>query len=52
VTGYHLAVVSCRKGKSKTDPKPGRYRCTECGAVVKKESEVCEPAKLKTAKAK
>ncbi|MCU0305822.1 MAG: hypothetical protein MUC56_17355 [Thermoanaerobaculales bacterium] len=42
--------MSCRKGKSKTDPKSGRYRCTDCGAVVKKKDEVCEPAKLKNPK--
>lgn len=46
-TGYHLALMSCRKGKSKVKPKPGRYRCTDCGAVVKKKGDVCEPQKVK-----
>ncbi len=27
--------------------KPGRYRCKDCGAVVKKKKEVCEPKKTK-----
>ena len=45
-TGYHLSLMSCRKGKSKAKPKPGRYRCTDCGAVVKKKSDVCEPKKV------
>lgn len=39
--------MSCRKGKSTAKPKPGRFRCEDCGAVVKKKSEVCEPEKVK-----
>ena len=39
--------MSCRKGKSAVKPKPGRYRCTDCDAVVKKKSEACEPKKIK-----
>ena len=42
--------MSCRKGKSKAKPKPGRFRCTDCGAVVKKKSDVCEPTKVKKMK--
>lgn len=41
--------MSCRKGKSKVKPKPGRYRCEDCGAVVKKKAGVCEPKKVKKA---
>jgi hypothetical protein len=39
--------MSCRKGKSTVKPKPGRFRCEGCGAVVKKKSEACEPKKVK-----
>jgi len=39
--------MSCLKGKSKVKPKPGRFRCEDCGAVVKKKSDVCEPKKVK-----
>jgi hypothetical protein len=42
--------MSCRKGKSKAKPKPGRYRCTDCGAVVKKKGDVCDPKKVKKKK--
>jgi len=49
-TGYHLGSMSCRKGKSKVKPKPGRYRCSDCGAVVKKKGDVCEPKKVKKSK--
>ena len=38
--------MSCKKGKSATKPKPGRYQCKDCNAVVKKKSEVCEPKKI------
>ena len=48
--GYHPRSMSCRKGKSKVKPKPGRYRCTDCGAVVKKKTDVCEPKKVKKKK--
>jgi hypothetical protein len=39
--------MSCQKGKSKTKLKQGKYRCTECGAVVKQKKDVCEPKKIK-----
>jgi len=39
--------MSCRKGKSKVKAKPGRFRCEDCGAVVKKKSAVCDPKKVK-----
>jgi len=39
--------MSCKKGKSKLRPKPGRYKCRDCGAVVKAKNEVCEPKKIK-----
>jgi len=46
-TGYHFFGMSCQKGKSKAKPKPGRFRCEDCGAVVKKKSDVCDPKKVK-----
>ena len=49
MTGYHSLDMSCRKGKSKVKPKLGRYRCEDCGAVVKKKSDACEPKKVKKA---
>ena len=41
--------MSCKKGESTKKPKPGRYRCQECGTVVKKKKkkELCEPKKIK-----
>jgi hypothetical protein len=39
--------VSCRKVKPKTKPKPGRFRCAGCGAVVKDKKDACEPKKIK-----
>ena len=41
--------MSCKKGESKAKPKPGRYHCKECGAVVKKKKkkDLCEPKKIK-----
>jgi hypothetical protein len=41
--------MSCQKGESKVKPKPGRYRCKDCGAVVKKKKKkaLCEPKKIK-----
>ena len=42
--------MSCRKGKSKAKAKVGRFRCVECGAVVKKKADVCEPKKVKEKK--
>jgi transcription initiation factor TFIIIB Brf1 subunit/transcription initiation factor TFIIB len=42
--------MGCRKkGSSKTAPKakPGRFECTDCGAVAKKKDQVCEPKKIK-----
>ena len=47
VTEYHSLEMSCRKGKPKEKPKLGRYRCKDCGAVVKKKRDVCEPKKVK-----
>ena len=44
--------MSCKKGESKVKPKPGRYQCKECGAVVKKKKkkkDLCEPKKIKGA---
>jgi transcription initiation factor TFIIIB Brf1 subunit/transcription initiation factor TFIIB len=39
--------MKCKEGKSTARLKPGRYRCKDCGAVVKKKKEVCEPEKTK-----
>jgi hypothetical protein len=41
--------MSCKKGESTAKPKPGRYRCKDCGAVVKKQEkkDLCEPKKIK-----
>jgi hypothetical protein len=39
--------MSCQKGKSKAKAKPGRFRCTDCDAVVKKKKDACEPKKIK-----
>jgi len=46
-TEYHLQSMSCRKDKPKVKPKPGRYRCEDCGAVGKKKKDVCDPKKVK-----
>ena len=47
---YHRSSMSCRKGKSKAKSKKGRYECDDCGAVVKKKSDVCDPKKIKAKK--
>jgi hypothetical protein len=47
---YHRRSMSCRKGKSKAKPKKGRYACDDCGAVVKKKADVCDPKKIKVKK--
>jgi hypothetical protein len=39
--------MKCKEGESAAKPKPGRYRCKDCAAVVKKKKEVCEPKKIK-----
>ncbi len=39
--------MSCKKGESTSKPKKGRYRCKDCGAVVKKKKEACDPKKIK-----
>lgn len=39
--------MSCRQGKSKVKPKPGRYRCSDCGIVAKKKKDACEAKKIK-----
>ncbi len=42
--------MGCKKGKSKTKPKPGRFLCEDCGAVVKAKKDACEPKKIKATK--
>ncbi len=39
--------MGCKKSKSETRPKSGRFRCKDCGAVVKKKDEVCDPKRIK-----
>lgn len=39
--------MSCQKGKSKAEEKPGNYKCEKCGAVVKKKGKLCKPKKIK-----
>ena len=42
--------MGCKKDESTAKPKPGRYRCKECGAVAKKKkNDLCEPKKIKKA---
>lgn len=40
-------AMGCKKKKPRDKPKAGRYRCDDCGAVVKKKDEVCDPKKIK-----
>lgn len=39
--------MGCKKGKPKTEKKPGLYECKKCGAVVKKKDKVCNAKKIK-----
>ena len=39
--------MMCLKGESEHNPKPGRYRCKNCGAVSKKKGRICKPKKIK-----
>ena len=39
--------MGCRKGESEHKPKPGRYKCSRCGAVSKKKGHLCKPKKIK-----
>jgi hypothetical protein len=38
--------MSCRKGKSTAKATVGAFRCAECGAVVTKKKNVCQPKKI------
>ena len=42
-----MEPMGCKKSKTRKKPKPGRYRCENCGQVRAKKSSVCEPAKIK-----
>ena len=39
--------MACLKGKSENKPKPGRFKCSKCGAVSKKKDHLCSPKKIK-----
>jgi len=39
--------VSCQKGKPGDKPKPGRYRCKDCGVVARKKKKLCKPKEIK-----
>ncbi len=40
--------MGCLKGKSKTEARPGRFKCKKCGAVAEKKGKVCKPKKIKS----
>jgi len=40
--------MSCLKGSSPVKKKEAKFFCDKCGAQVKKKSQVCKPAKVKT----
>jgi hypothetical protein len=42
--------MSCNKGTTNVKLKPGRFQCTDCGAVDKKRKGVCEPKKVRKKK--
>ncbi len=37
---------ACKKKEFENSPNP-KYQCKKCGALVKKEDNVCKPEKLK-----
>jgi hypothetical protein len=39
--------MECLSGKSEDKPKPGRYKCKDCGAVSKDKDHLCKPEKIK-----
>ena len=39
--------MGCLKGKSKTEPKPGVFKCEKCKAVAKKKEDLCKAKKIK-----
>jgi hypothetical protein len=41
--------MGCKKPRNKPVPKakPGRFKCDDCGAVVKKKDQACSPKKIK-----
>jgi len=39
--------MTCLKGRKKTKPKPGRFRCGKCGAVSRKKTRLCKPKKIR-----
>ena len=39
--------MACKRDKSKSKPKAGKYQCNRCGAVAKKDKDLCKPKKIK-----
>jgi hypothetical protein len=39
--------MRCHFGKPNRKPKPGEFRCKECGAVSAKKKRLCKPKKVK-----
>lgn len=39
--------MGCKRNKPKEKPASGKYECKRCGAVAKKEKDVCKPKKIK-----
>ena len=40
--------MGCLRGKRKREPKPGDYRCKDCGVVAAKKKKLCKPKKVKS----
>ncbi|MEX2113165.1 MAG: hypothetical protein WD845_08270 [Pirellulales bacterium] len=39
--------MGCQRGKPSLEPKPGRFKCEDCGVVRKKKGKLCAPKKIK-----
>jgi len=39
--------MGCLKGQPIRTPKPGEFRCKDCGAVAAKKKNLCKPKKVK-----
>jgi hypothetical protein len=42
--------MGCLKDEPRRDPKPGDFRCKDCGAVAAKKKLLCRPKKVKKPK--